>query len=263
MSLATKLAGLRQIWRFDNRGFLLVQRLLFRRESLAIYRLGRLRVLVDHDAGDQSGAPEVITTRMYADHLAHLASKTPLTLLDLGANAGGFPLFLAHHGVPLARVVSVELNPRTCVRLRYNLERNLDCPVEVRNAALCGTPERFELALGEGGVGDSLYTTSFNSTGTTTVVMGETFDALFERYYGGQTIDICKIDVEFAEYDVLAHAGHECLRNCRLIVIEIHNKPGHSPREVADAIVAMGFDELPRGSDPDVYLFRRRDAARA
>ena len=43
MSLATKLAGLRQNWCFDNRWFLLVQRLLFRRGSLAIYRLGRLR----------------------------------------------------------------------------------------------------------------------------------------------------------------------------------------------------------------------------
>lgn len=257
MSVATKLAALRQIWRFDNRWQLLLQRSLFRADSIGVYRLGDLQFLVDHAAGDPSGAPEVITTRMYADHLAHLACPAPANVLDIGANAGGFPLFLAHHRVPLKHVVSVELNPRTCIRLRYNLERNLPCKVDVVNAALCGQPRAFELPLGEGGVGDSLYEASFNSEGRLVAVQGVTFDTLFDRYFPGEVVDICKLDVEQAEYEVFDNPGHDRLRACRVLVVEIHDVPGRSHREVADAIVGLGFEELPRRSDPAVYVFRK------
>src|SRR5690606_15694471 len=77
MSVTSRFAALRQIWQFDNRWHLLFNRLLFRRETVALYRLGDLRVLVDHAAGDPSGAPEVLTHAMYVDHLPHLLRDHP------------------------------------------------------------------------------------------------------------------------------------------------------------------------------------------
>lgn len=256
MSVASKLAAVRQIWQFDNRWQLLAARFLFRRDPIAIYRMGSLQFAVDHTAGDSSGAPDVLTSPMYVDHLAHLRAVQPATVLDIGANAGGFPLFLAHHGIALARVVSVELNPRTCIRLRFNLERNLRCPVTVVNAGLCGTTRPLELRLGEGSVADSLYGASFNATGAITTVEGLTFDDLHARTFGDGVVDICKIDVEFAEYEVMASPGHERLRRCRLLVVEIHEDATHARERVAEAIVALGFARLPLGSDRSVYVFR-------
>jgi FkbM family methyltransferase len=263
MSVASKLGALRQIWHFDNRWQLLLARFLFRRDPIAIYRLGGLQFAVDHTAGDASGAPDVLTRPMYVDHLAHLRAVQPATILDIGANTGGFPLFLAHHGIGLARVVSVELNPRTCIRLRFNLERNLRCPVTVINAGLCGSTRPLALRLGEGSVADSLYETSFNATGTTTTVEGLSFDDLFARAFSNGIVDICKIDVEFAEYEVMASPGHERLRRCRLLVVEIHEDATRARARVADAIVALGFDLLPLGSDRSVYVFRNTALASA
>ncbi|MEO5823149.1 MAG: FkbM family methyltransferase [Vicinamibacteraceae bacterium] len=256
MSVASKLGALRQIWQFDNRWQLLLARFLFRHDPIAVYRLGQLQFVVDHTAGDASGAPDVLTKPMYVEHLAHLGAAQPAAVLDIGANTGGFPLFLAHHGVALARVVSVELNPRTSIRLRFNLERNLSCPVTVINAGLCGATRPLELQLGEGSVADSLYGASFNATGATTTVPGLTFDDLHAQAFGDGIVDICKIDVEFAEYEVLSSPGHDRLRRCRLLVVEIHEDATHARSQVADAIVALGFEALPLGSDRSVYVFR-------
>ena len=267
MSVASKLGALRQIWQFDNRWQLLLARFCFRADPIAIYRLGALQFAVDHTAGDASGAPDVLTSPMYVDHLAHLRARQPATVLDIGANTGGFPLFLAHHGIALARVVSVELNPRTCIRLRFNLERNLRCPVTVLNAGLCGATRPLELQLGEGSVADSLYAASFNASGATTTVPGLAFDDLhaqtFGDDFGENIVDICKIDVEFAEYEVMASPGHDRLRRCRLLVVEIHEDAGHDRRQVADAIVALGFEALPLGSDRSVHVFRNTALADA
>lgn len=260
MSLASKLGGLKQIWQFDNRWQLLAARLLFRADPIAIYRMGDLQFVVDHTAGDASGAPDVLTSPMYVDHLPHLRASHPVTVLDIGANIGGFPLFLARHGIAIAGVASVELNPRTCIRLRFNLERNLRCPVMVLNAGLCGATRPLELTLGEGSVADSLYGASFNATGARTTVPGLTFDDLHARTFGEAPVDICKIDVEQAEYEVMASPGHNRLRRCRVLVVEIHDVAGQSHRDVADAIVALGFEELPRASNPSVYVFRNRSA---
>jgi FkbM family methyltransferase len=255
MSLESKLRGFRQILRFDNRLHLVLQRLFFRRDRLGVYRMGPLEFVVDHAAGDASGAPEVLTRPIYADYLAYLRPPHPATVLDIGANAGGFPLFLVKHGIPLARVVSVELNPRTCIRLRFNLERNVHADLEVVNAALCGDARTFELALGDGSVADSVYAPSFNASATTTTVPGRTFDDLCAGAFGDRPVDICKIDVERAEYEVFANPGHERLRQCRVVVIEIHDVPGRQHRDVTKAIERLGFRVLPQQSDRSVYVF--------
>ncbi len=255
MSLATRLRGVRQILAFDNRIHLLLQRLLFRGDTLAVYKTGGLEFVVDHAAGDPSGAPEVLTHPMYIDYLAHLTPPHPVTVLDIGANNGGFPLLLARHGVRVARLVAVELNPRTCTRLRFNLEHNLRGEIVVVNAGLCGKARTLDLRLGEGGVSDNLYAPSANATAALTSVPGLTFDQIVERTFGEAMVDICKIDVEHAEYEVFDNEGHQRLRRCRVVVMEIHDRPGRSHDEVVRAIVRLGFTQVPQLSDRRIYVF--------
>jgi FkbM family methyltransferase len=234
----------------------------FRSDTLAVYRVGGLEFVVDHDAGDPSGAPDVLTQPMYADYLGHLTPAHAVNVLDIGANTGGFSLLLARHGVRFNRLVAVELNPRTCIRLRFNLERNLGGDIDVLNAGVCGRPRTLDLKLGEGSVGDSLYAPSVNASGSTLSVPGLTFDQIVERAFGDARVDICKLDVEQAEYEVFDHPGHGRLRQCRALVIEIHDMPGRSPREVVTAIERLGFRQVPQMSDPHVYVFLTLDAER-
>jgi hypothetical protein len=135
--------------------------------------------------------------------------------------------------------------------------------VTVLNAGLAGSTRPLELRLGEGSVADSLYAASFNATGATTTVPGLTFDDLHAATFGDGVVDICKIDVELAEYEVMASPGHDRLRRCRLLVVEIHEDATHARARVADAIVALGFEALPLGSDRSVYVFRNTALAAA
>lgn len=259
--LQRKIKGLRQVWAFDNRWPLLVQRVIFPREPVLVYRLGAITFVEDHAGGDANGAREVLTTSMYTDHLRHMRPQAPMNVLDIGANNGGFPMLLQHLGLPLRRVVSVELNPRTCTRLRFNLDRNIGAPHEAVNGALCGRSGWLSVNLGDGDVGDSIYATSTPGSNrgahVAASVRGVTFDELVSEYFPeGATIDLCKIDVEYAEYEVFASPGHDHVSRCRWLIIEIHEGPAHSPSDVVSAIVQQGFEALPRGSDPAVYAFR-------
>ncbi|MCX6853031.1 MAG: hypothetical protein NTY98_29415 [Verrucomicrobia bacterium] len=65
--LSNALCGLRAITQFDRVFFTLCQRLLGRRLGWTIYAKGRLKFLVDHLAGDQSGTRDCIAGPMYRE----------------------------------------------------------------------------------------------------------------------------------------------------------------------------------------------------
>jgi FkbM family methyltransferase len=255
-AIRSKLQGVKEIWQFDNRWHLLASRTLFPRDPVMIYRIGPVEVLVDHSAGDANGARNVLASPMYREHLRHMDIGAPLKVLDIGANNGGFALLLRLEKLPLAKIVGVELNPSTCVRLRFNMERNLKCDHRVINAALCGIPRELELELGRGSVADSIYEPSHNADGLTVRVQGMTLDEIYLASFAGEIVDICKIDVEQAEYEVFDAPRHESIEHCRYVIIEIHDRPGRRHEEVIEAIVRRGFVALPQGSDPSVYSFK-------
>jgi tRNA1(Val) A37 N6-methylase TrmN6 len=57
---------------------------------------------------------------MYREYLPFFTFSGPARVLDLGANGGGFPLMLRLAGIDLARVVSVEMDPMTFLRLQQS-----------------------------------------------------------------------------------------------------------------------------------------------
>lgn len=258
-SVRNKLLGLREIWTFDNRWHLLLARLLFKNEPIHIYRTGGLDILIDHSAGDANAARNIIATPMYTEHFHRLERNRPLRVLDIGANNGGFPLLLQLNKFQLAKVVCVELNPRTCIRLRFNVDRNIAAQHQVINAALCGHARTVETRLGSGSVADSIYEPSHNADRSVRVT-GMTFDDIYVSAFGDERVDICKIDVEYAEYEVFAAPGHALLSRCRYLFIEIHEGPDRRPQTVVDAIVSCGFRELPHGTDPSVHCFANVNA---
>ncbi|HVF30714.1 MAG TPA: FkbM family methyltransferase [Pyrinomonadaceae bacterium] len=243
------------MWQFENRLPLILMRTLFPRENLYIYRYKGVEVLTDVNGGDANGARELLTSPMYRRFLPLMDVKGELNVLDIGANNGGFPLLLATSGLNLRKVVSVELNPNTFLRLRFNLERNLRCEVVALNAAVCGAPGKLKLSLGAGSSGDSIYNGGTDSSANVFEVEGLTFDQMYESYFAGETIDVCKIDIEGAEFDVFANASHQNIRNCRYLIMEIHDGEGRDAEHIISRLSALGFQHRPNDDDPAVHFF--------
>lgn len=260
MSLQNKIRGLREVWQFENRLWLAFTKIFFRRETLHIYRYRGLEILNDHAGGDANGARDILLSPMYKRFLPRMKIDAPANVLDLGANNGGFPLLLLNQGVPLKKVVSVEFNPNTFVRLHFNLTRNLPCEAVPVNAAVCGESRAMDVSLGSGSSGDSIYGHDPASDGRNFRIQGRTLNELCETYFGGDVIDICKMDVEGAEYEVFSCPGHTSIARCRYLIIEIHNVEGHRADEVVNVIESFGLDRQPTdpGTDPFVHFFVNR-----
>src|SRR5687767_8071645 len=144
MSLQTKIQGIRDIMQFDNRLYLIACRLFYPQKTSLIYRYKGLEFETDHAAGDANGAREVLTSAMYREYLASTSFSGPINVLDIGGNNGGFPLLLASEGFEIERVVSIEVNPKTFIRLKSNLKRNFGNRSEALNLAVCGEARNIE-----------------------------------------------------------------------------------------------------------------------
>lgn len=261
MSVRSKIEGLRQIWYFDNHWQLIVMRVVFRHEPVVIYRIDDVQFLSDQSAGDANGAREVLATPMYRKFFRAMTLASPLKVLDLGANNGGFPLLLRTLGYELARTACVEMNPTTFSRLRYNIESNLREHFVLYNVAVCGNARELELHLGSGSTGDSIYQTGPpNEAARVYKIKGMTFDDLYANAFGDEIVDICKMDIESAEYEVFATPNHEKLAKCRYLIIEIHDGKDRVPEQVVKHLNGSGFVELPvnRATGEAVYGFKNR-----
>ena len=149
------------------------------------------------------------------------------------------------------------MNPKTFTRLRFNLERNLSCPVSPLNAALCGESAFLKVALGAGSVADSIYENDDSGNATVYEIEGITLDQSWETHFTGESVGICKMDVEGAEFDVFLKESHQSLRNCHYLIMEIHERDGRTASEILPAISNLGFVRQPQPPDADqaVHFF--------
>ena len=255
MNLRSKIAGLAAMRQFDNRWALVWSRIVHPRQRVVVYKLGGMQIAMDRAAGDLNLVRDVLTSPMYRHYLNQLPRSRPLRVLDIGAGAGGFALLLKAMAMPVERIGCVEMNPRTCERLRLNLDQHLRGRADVLNAAVCGHAGPIQVRLGAGSTGDSLQDSPNGHAAPPATIDGITFDAAYAALFGDGPVDVCKLDIEAAEYDVLAGPAHTALGRCRWLIVEIHDRPGRSAAEAVRAIERLGFRELPRGPEPQVYGF--------
>jgi FkbM family methyltransferase len=259
MSLANKINGIRGLWQFDNRWQLILARLFSSNEKLSCYRYRGLEIVADRIAGEAHIVTEVLTTSMYKENFREMNLKSPLNVLDIGSNIGCFPLALRSEDFEIKKLACIELNPRTFSRLRFNIERNFDSGFELINGAVCGSERELEMTLGAGGAHDNIYENAVN--GKTWRLPGYTFDDIYRRTFGEEDVDLCKMDIEGAEFEVFANPGHESIKKCRNLLIEIHHET-ETPRDlVRDKLNELGFTEHHGESKTDsnhyVHYFSR------
>ncbi len=149
--------------------------------------------MIDHSSGDVNGARDVLTSDMYRRYLNKLDRNKNITVLDLGANNGGFPLLLKPEKFILEKILCVELNPQTFTRLRFNLEKNFKNNFTALNLAVSGTKREINISLGNSGAGDSIYA---DNGANPYIIQGLDFDEIYRSTNGEKITDICKIDAK-------------------------------------------------------------------
>ncbi|MDB5572455.1 MAG: FkbM family methyltransferase [Hyphomicrobiales bacterium] len=130
-----------------------------------------------------------------------LASRiTPdFTFIDVGANIGGYALFVAAHAGPRARVLAVEPQPEIFERLVYNIRQNPFATVKAIDCALADEDGEITLFLPRHNRGESsMRIVHAESDGTRIRVPARTMLSVVEAE-GYERIDALKLDVEGAE----------------------------------------------------------------
>ncbi len=262
--ITNKLNGFREILNFSNRFELILLRTFFRSTRLRTYRLGRHEFICDHAHGDENSIRSAVATPMYLQFCRYLPRDHGLVVVDLGGNAGGFAAMLLSAGFLIERIVAVEMNPTTCSRLRFNLTTNCGESVSVLNAAVMGEDGQLQLALGAGSTSDSVFRESTDVGSRSTTVRGISLRTLWRDADVVAPVDVCKIDIEGAEYEALRGGRGQVLSNCRFIIIEVHTRPGAVFADVARELDQIGFDRVAEdGSASEtevVWLYKNRRA---
>lgn len=142
-------------------------------------------------------------------------------VLDCGANIGLSAIRFATL-YPGARIVAFEADPTIAAMLRRNLEACAMTAVEVHPVAVAGAD------------GEMTFATGLADAGHLSPAGAVRVPALRLSTFVDQEVDLLKLDIEGAEYDVLrelADAG--CLSRVRNIACELHIRDGDAPRAAA------------------------------
>lgn len=162
-------------------------------------------------------------------------------VVDAGANIGAFSLF-ALTQAPEARLIAIEPAPDSCQRIRALLEEH-------------GVAQRctlYETALGAN-QGETTIQLNAGSQFRRTGVAGHavsmrTLESLIPP---DATVDLLKIDVEGAEYDIVATAGNRLLHRIERIIMEYH--PVAPAENAVNPLLQSGFRVTRRQDDGAGY----------
>lgn len=257
--LSNALSGLRAITQFDRVFFTLCQRLLGRQLGWTIYSKGGLKFLIDHLAGDQNGTRDCITGPMYRELFKEMQLPRQMRLLDLGSNGGGFPLLCLDLGFQFSALTCVEVNPFTHSRLSLNIRRNVGLRPKILNVAIGGHPREITLSFPSGGTAFSIYGEANGSACEDAVIEVLTLNEIMRRGFDDGTVDLCKMDVEGAEYEVLLGDSADSLRRVHYLIIEIHPAEPAKQDALCRKIASHGFERIKTSAAcDDVHLFVNR-----
>jgi FkbM family methyltransferase len=159
-------------------------------------------------------------------------------IIDAGANAGLSTGLLAYEWKE-ARVIGIEMNPETAQRARENLGSFGD-RVEIITTAI-GYPEREGIAVHTtANAVDHLKDYPWDAGMEHIVQIKELDNILSECGVENQTIDLLKMDIEGAEWEVLQDNG-KWSKKTKVFILEAHSYYREGA-EFSDRMKMLGFN---------------------
>lgn len=159
------------------------------------------------------------------------SSKQPL-IIDCGANTGTSCVFFKKT-YPSAKIIAFEADPKIAKILKENITNNNIEDIIIIPKAVWIDNLGIEFAT-EGSDGASIY-----GAGEKTKVETVRLKEILEKY---QVIDMLKIDIEGAEYEVIKDCSNS-LSNVSNVFIEYHSFPNQAQKlgELLEILTENGF----------------------
>jgi len=260
MSILTSLRGFKEILSFNNRFELILHHLFRGDNELCVYRFSDYQVVMLKSGGDLNGMRACVATSQYKQFFKQMKLTHALRVLDLGAHTGGFIFSLLSSGHTVAQSLSVEQNQQTQSRLAFNMVLNrLENRCEAIHAAVWSEQTSSLLSsTGAGKTSGKVTNLTDPAISDSRLIRGFTVNQLLARLDDTQLIDICKIDVEGAEWKLFSKLENcnGLSERCRYLIIEIH--PSSEPTQTLMAIIEdLGFQLVAECQNGDqTYLYK-------
>jgi FkbM family methyltransferase len=219
---------------------------LLRRPPAALTLRTRRGPVLRTPAGDRTWwtAVEVFGHDSY--NLEQMVLPPAPVFVDVGANIGAFALGVLARW-PAAQGACYEPSPHAYAALTANLGTD-DCGgrVQAHAAAVTGTAELTTVRLFERPSDSCTSTLLPPRAGSKSTVPGrwvevpaQSLQAVLAQWSGG--VDLLKIDVEGAEYDIIRGTPLASLMTIKHVVVEYHAVDGHSVADLAERFGEAGF----------------------
>lgn len=160
------------------------------------------------------------------------------TVLDVGGQIGSFSLAMAK-SLPQARIHVYEASPTSASYVSRNIDANgLGSRVTVHAKAMAGEVGTFTFvdsgtASGHNGL------TAPDGLGSEVTVPSDTFDNAVKA--AGGNVQVVKMDVEGAEYDIVLRSDPASWTEVRKVVMEYHPVAGHTLDELVEFFASVGL----------------------
>ncbi len=213
----------------------------------------------------ETGVWEPESIQAVADHLSPNA-----TFMDVGAHIGYYSLKAATMVGPNGHVISIEPNPQTLPKLRGNIEASNARTVSVWPVACADSESTLQLyAAPESNTGESsLSKENASQEGAAPVaysVRARPLDAIVKEAKLDR-VDVIKIDVEGAEFEVLKGAAKTLDEYRPVLIVELVENQlksmGSSVDEVTHFLSSHGYTANRRVDHTNVEFVPAKTAAR-
>jgi FkbM family methyltransferase len=163
------------------------------------------------------------------------------TVLDVGGQIGSFSLAMAK-ALPQAKIHVYEASPTSAGYVSRNINANgLQDRVTVHAKAMAGEVGSFTF-VDSGDASGHNGLTAPEGLGSEVTVPSETFDNAVKA--AGGNVQIVKMDVEGAEYDIVLRSDPASWSEVRKIVMEYHPVSGHTLDELVGFFASVGLEGL-------------------
>ena len=203
------------------------------------YRLRNgLTVVTPNADGARFPLYEIFADDAYRlDELCHGVDRDAV-VLDVGGQIGSFSLAMSQ-AIPSARIHVYEASPTSAGYVSRNVEANgLGSRITVHAKAMAGEAGSFTF-VDSGDASGHNGLTAPEGLGEEVTVPATTFDDAVK--VAGGPVQVVKMDVEGAEYDIVLRSDPSSWADVRKVVMEYHPMAGHSLEELTDFFGSVGI----------------------